>query len=114
MRLLKKHVSLVAAQTKPAAQRRTRTPPQFLSRLPSLDPISRASQLYLPRLWSLDWVQPRKRRRLSRAEIAWRIYRRSSRSSPFASSDPKSLAVGERLVNAVPRVQLSSWINENN
>jgi hypothetical protein len=114
MRLLKKHVSLVAAQTKPAAQRRTRTPLQFLSRLPSLVPISRASQLYLPRLWSLDWVQSRKRRRLSRAEIAWRIRRRSSRSSAFALSDPKSLTVGVCLFNGVPRVQLSSWINENN
>jgi len=114
MRLLKKHVSLVAAQTKPAARRRTRTPLQFLSRLPSLVPISRASQLYLPRLWSLDWVQSRKRRRLSRAEIAWRIRRRSSRSSAFALSDPKSLTVGVCLFNGVPRVQLSSWINENN
>src|SRR6266478_4857951 len=114
MGLLKKHVSLVAAQTKHAAQRRIRTPLQFLSHLPSLVPISRASQLYLPRLWSLDWVQPRKRRRLSRAEIAWRIHRRSSRSSAFASSDPKSLTVGVCLFNCIQLIQLTSWINENN
>src|SRR6266404_1339757 len=114
MRLLKKHVSLVAAQTKHAAQRRRRTPLQLLSCSPSLVPINRASQLYLPRLWSLDWVQSRKRRRFSRAEIAWRIRRRSSRSSAFASSDPKSLTVGVCPFNGVPRVQLSSWINENN
>src|SRR5882724_12371447 len=94
MRLLKKHVSRVAAQTKPAAQRRRRTPLQLLSRSPSLVPINRALQLYLPRLWSLDWVQSRKRRRFSRAEIARRIRRRRSRSFVFASSDPNSLTVG--------------------
>jgi len=54
MRLLKKHVSLVAAQTKHAAQHRRRTPLQLLNRSPSLVPINRALQLYLPRLQSLD------------------------------------------------------------
>src|SRR6266403_3278544 len=114
MRLLKKHVSLVAAQTKHAAQHRKRTPLQLLSRSLSLVPINRALQLYLRRLRSLDWVQLRKHRRFSRAEIARRIRRRRSRSFVFASSDPKSLTVGVCLFTGIPRVQLSSWINENN
>jgi len=95
MRLLKKHVSRVAAQTKPAAQRRRRTPLQLLQPLAKswFRSTERCNFTFRgcgrwigsSRGNIVDFLEPR---------LHSAFARRRSRSFVFASSDPKSLTVG--------------------